>query len=134
MARRGDCEGYGVYTLSGGSIYIGAASVASPPSAALYAINLGGGTVGAEATWASPLNMNLTGSNGPVTFNTAGNTITLSGALSGSGGLTKVGAGTLELSGANSYTGDTTVNAGTLQLDAYRQHTWLRCALPTARR
>jgi autotransporter-associated beta strand protein len=37
--------------------------------------------------------------------------------LSGSGGLTVAGSGTLELSGASSYTGDTTVNAGTLQLD-----------------
>ena len=33
------------------------------------------------------------------------------------GGLTKNGNGTLELSGANAYTGDTIVNAGTLQLD-----------------
>ena len=35
---------------------------------------------------------------------------------SSTGGLTKSGAGTLILSGANAYTGDTTVNAGTLEL------------------
>src|ERR1035441_7406439 len=35
---------------------------------------------------------------------------------SSTGGLTKSGAGTLILSGANTYTGDTTVNAGTLEL------------------
>jgi len=108
-------NGYGAYTLSGGSIYIGANGVTT--TSGLYGINLGGGTVGAETSWSSPLNMNLTGSNGPVTFNPAGNTITLSGALSGPGGLTVAGGGTLELSGANSYAGDTTVNAGTLQLD-----------------
>ena len=118
-------QGYGAYTLSGGSIYIGTNIVSNIGGIAtvsgLYAINLGGGTVGAEATWASPLNVNLTGSNGPVKFDTAGNTITLSGALSGSGGLTKVGNGTLDLaSSGNSYSGDTTVNAGTLELDAYR--------------
>ena len=62
--------------------------------------------------------MTLTGINGPVTFNSGGNTITLSGILSGSGGLTVNGSGVLDLTGANSYTGDTTVNAGTLQLDA----------------
>jgi autotransporter-associated beta strand protein len=108
-------NGYGVYTLSGGSIYIGATGVTTTGS---YAVNLGGGTVGAETSWSSSLNLNLTNLNGSVTFNPAGNTITLSGALSGNGGLTVAGGGTLELAGANSYTGDTIVNAGsTLQLD-----------------
>ena len=36
------------------------------------------------------------------------------GALAGSGGLVKNGAGTLSLTGANSYSGGTTVNGGTL--------------------
>jgi fructan beta-fructosidase len=108
--------GWGVYTLNGGSIYIlGGGIVNDGPS---YAINLGGGTVGAEANWSSSLNMTLTGSNGSVTFDTAAKTITLSGVLSGNGGLTKVGSGTLDLSGtANTYKGDTTVNAGILKLD-----------------
>jgi autotransporter-associated beta strand protein len=62
--------------------------------------------------------MTLTGSNGPVTFNPAGFTITLSGALSGNGGLNVAGAGVLELSGTNIYSGDTVVSAGgTLLLD-----------------
>ncbi|WP_440652954.1 autotransporter-associated beta strand repeat-containing protein [Candidatus Pelagibacter sp. HIMB1542] len=39
---------------------------------------------------------------------------TLSGVISGSGGLTKVGSGTQTLSGTNTYTGATTVSAGTL--------------------
>jgi autotransporter-associated beta strand protein len=42
--------------------------------------------------------------------------ITLSGSLSGSHALTKAGAGTLLLSGSNTYTGGTTVTTGTLQL------------------
>jgi fibronectin-binding autotransporter adhesin len=109
-------NGHGVYSLNGGSIYIGASGVTT--TSGNYAVNLGGGTVGAEVNWASALNMNLTGSNGPVTFNPAGNTITLSGVLSGNGGLTVAGGGTLELSGANTYTGDTVVNASSiLQLD-----------------
>jgi len=109
-------SGHGVYTISGGSIYIGSGGITTVSGN--YAVNLGGGIVGATAAWSTPLNITLTGSNGPVTFDTAGNTITLAGALSGSGGLNVIGSGTLELAGANSYSGDTTVTAGTWQLDA----------------
>ncbi len=48
------------------------------------------------------------------TILTYGGIITSSGA--GTGGLTKAGAGTLLLSGANTYTGTTSINAGILQL------------------
>ncbi len=40
---------------------------------------------------------------------------TYSGAMSGTGSLTKIGAATLTLSGTNSYLGGTTISAGTLQ-------------------
>jgi autotransporter-associated beta strand protein len=51
------------------------------------------------------------------TTTTGGGDITLAGNLSGTGGgITKTGAGTLTLSGANSYTGTTTISAGTLAL------------------
>jgi autotransporter-associated beta strand protein len=57
---------------------------------------------------------------GAITVNNAtwdidtGDTLTISGAVSGSGGVTKNGNGTLVLSGNNSYSGATVVNAGTL--------------------
>jgi autotransporter-associated beta strand protein len=51
---------------------------------------------------------------------TTDGTVTLSGIISGSAGagLTKAGVGLLTLSGENTYSGDTTVNAGTLRLGA----------------
>lgn len=109
-------SGRGVYNLSGGSITIGAGGLTS--SSGSYEANLGGGTIAASTSWTSPLNLNLTGLNGAVTFDTMGSQIALSGALSGPGGLIVTGGGTLELSGANTYTGDTVVSQGVLQLDA----------------
>jgi autotransporter-associated beta strand protein len=55
-----------------------------------------------------------------VTLSVGGNntSTTYSGALSGSGALTKAGTGTLTLSGANTYAGATTISAGTLALSA----------------
>jgi fibronectin-binding autotransporter adhesin len=56
----------------------------------------------------------LTGADGG--FDTAaGATLTLSGNISGAGALGKIGAGTLILTGTNSYTGGTIVAAGILQ-------------------
>lgn len=94
----------------------------------------GGITVGAEALTLNGSGIasdgafrNISGNNsfgGAITLastsmiSSDSGTLTLTGVISGSGGLTKSGAGTLTLSGAssNTYTGATTVNQGTLIL------------------
>ncbi len=50
------------------------------------------------------------------TIDNQGNDATLSGAISGAGGLAKNGSGTLTLSGINTFSNGVTVNAGTLRL------------------
>ena len=52
---------------------------------------------------------------GTLAFN-PGNSVTYAAVLSGSGTLRQTGAGTLILTGSNSFTGPTTINSGVLQL------------------
>jgi autotransporter-associated beta strand protein len=68
------------------------------------------------------------GTTGSITSSTVANSGTLvvnrsndwtySGVISGTGALTKSGAGKLTLSGVNTYTGNTTINEGTIELGA----------------
>lgn len=67
-----------------------------------------GGTTGTLGTGSITINDNLA-------INRS-DTLTISNALSGSGSLTKLGSNTLNLSGNNTYTGDTFINSGTLYL------------------
>jgi autotransporter-associated beta strand protein len=86
-------------------------------------VNFNGATVVARQNavgFTQTYNTTYNVKSGGAIFDTAGFNITVGAALlagSPSGGLTKNGAGTLILSGNNTYTGATTVNAGTLQLD-----------------
>lgn len=107
----------GTLSMTGGILKIGGSydGVGISNTSASYAVNLGGAaTIQSMANWDSSVAMNLT--SGSVTFDTAAHDTTLSGILSGNGGVTKAGDGTLTLSGLNSYIGDTVVQLGLLSL------------------
>jgi uncharacterized protein with beta-barrel porin domain len=58
--------------------------------------------------------------NGTLAFDRSDD-VTYTDVISGNGNLIKNGAGTLSITGANAYTGNTTVTAGTLKFDTYNQ-------------
>ncbi len=106
----------GTNTYSGGTYLIsGRLSISSDANlgASTGTLALNGGTLATTASLTSARTIYL---DTPSTIDVApGTTTTLSGAISGGGSLTKVDAGTLVLTGTNSYTGGTTVSGGTLQ-------------------
>lgn len=109
-------------TNSGGSLYLGANGfLFDSGHPATSSITLSGGTVGALANWSSVMPMTLATLNGNITFRCADNNnnpfnISLSGALTGPGGLNVDGGGTLTLSGTNLFAGSTAVSNGMLAL------------------
>ena len=123
-----DNEQTGTYVMTGGTLNVGTGGImATRAEDGRYTVQLEKGTITAGASsltankgdWSSNLKMELTGTGTDrVTFKPEdGYSITLSGVLSGSGGLIKDGAGALILSNKNTYAGDTTVKNGTLKLN-----------------
>ncbi|GLQ49479.1 beta strand repeat-containing protein [Dyella flava] len=91
-------NGTGMLTLTGANTYTGGTTVNA-------------GTLQGDTT---TLQGNIT-DNAALVFN-QGSDGTFSSVISGSGSLTKAGAGTLILDGTNTYTGGTTITAGTLEV------------------
>lgn len=90
--------------LNAGSSLLGAVAIGSGATASIIA----------GANGLSPANALLLGGTG--TIDTNGFSMGWSGPISGGSGLVKDGAGTLTLSGANTYTGGTTLKAGRLNV------------------
>jgi fibronectin-binding autotransporter adhesin len=98
----------GTYNLNGGTLILKVLVKGS--GTALF--NFGGGTLQASGNFSTSLPMTLTGTGGNANIDTAGSAVTLSGVLSGVGGLNKLGSGTLTLSGSNTFTGPVSFNGG----------------------
>jgi autotransporter-associated beta strand protein len=117
--------GPGTLTLTGTSTYAGGTMIAGGLVNFNSASNFGSGPIllnGGGLQWAAGTTTDISsrlfpfGADG-ATFDTNGNTVTLASALAGIGGVTKIGAGTLVLSGIDTYRGPTTVAAGTLTVN-----------------
>jgi autotransporter-associated beta strand protein len=119
--------GAGTTTLTGVNTYSGGTQILSGTLAVSSDANLGaasggitflsgGGTLQYLSGFSSNRNVALNAA-GPGTFDTNGNTATLSGVISGNGVFSKDGLGNLILTGTNTYTGTTTINGGTLSVN-----------------
>ena len=112
--------------LSGGSLYLGQQGITRGSAAAdlPITIQLQGGTLGADRSWSSSLDMQLGAADGGVIIqaqDSAGTArkITLTGNLADDSGvsasLIKTGSGLLSLGGANIFTGGLTIQNGTVE-------------------
>jgi len=123
--------GNGVWELTGANTYTGATTVDGGTLRAGSAGAFGGST--SFVVNAGTLDLNdfdltmssLSGMGGTVALGTGdltvdiatGQTRSYGGSITGSGSFTKLGDGTLTLTGANDYSGDTNIGGGTLALD-----------------
>jgi autotransporter-associated beta strand protein len=116
--------GGGTLTLTGANSYSGGTSVLDGTLVVGSASGLGtgtllldGSTLRATAVLSAAGGLSLSGASA-ATVDTNGNNVTFAGGLTGTNGLTKIGLGTLTLDGPIAYSGDMTINGGTLALGA----------------
>ena len=102
-------------TLSGGAtVKLGNANALSAGDVSMTV----SGTLQANAAGMIVTNNLAVGTLATATVDNNANNLTLNGVISGNGGLTKTGNGTLTLGSANTYNGPTAVTAGTLAISA----------------
>jgi len=104
----------GTLTLAGGTLNIGSSGMSQGQNGT---INLNSGTLGSLAHWSTSMNMTL---GGTVDVDTTVGDITWSGTLSGTGGVAKVGTGSLILNNVSCLSTNTDLyisSGGTVDLN-----------------
>jgi autotransporter-associated beta strand protein len=101
----------GAYNLDGGVLILSSLVIGSGSAS----FNFSGGTLASGAAFSTTLPIML-GAGAGANFDTSNGSVTLAGALTGPGRLTKIGSRVLTLTTANSYSGATLVRGGTLAL------------------
>jgi autotransporter-associated beta strand protein len=106
----------GTYNLDGGVLTV--AAVGDTMLEANGVFNFNGGTLQASGNHEDFLMADTVEiQSGGATIDTVGNEVWVNKAMVGVGGLTKKGSGLLKLAGANTYSGSTTVQEGTLRIE-----------------
>ena len=103
--------GNGTLTLAGGALDNSSAANVTLAGVSSVAVNSNVNFVGTGNLSLGNATVTL---NSSPTINVANNTLTLAGLVSGGGGITKTGNGTLALNAANTYSGQTNINGGVL--------------------
>jgi autotransporter-associated beta strand protein len=108
----------GITTISGGILQISqdANLGAAPGTVVANEITFNGGTLQITSSFTLNSNRGITLTGAGNILVDSGQTLTYAGIITGSGNLTKLGAGTLALSGTNTYTGITDISAGTIAI------------------
>ena len=116
-AERVDLGNCGTYDISGVTLKVGSGGIVHDNNWG-YTAKFGAMTILATAnfTVANAGTTSLADSTTGTTFDTNGNTVTVNQVLGGDGKLRKTGEGTLSLTGNNTYSGGTIVEAGKLSL------------------
>ncbi|SEO74233.1 autotransporter-associated beta strand repeat-containing protein [Rhodospirillales bacterium URHD0017] len=117
-------QGAGTLTLTGNNLYSGGTQIQGGLVNFNALNNFGTGNItlsGGGLQWTSGSTLDISSrlvlGSGGATFDTNGNNVSFASGLTGTGGLTKQGSGTLNLLSNNTFSGNTTVSGGTLAVN-----------------